>query len=98
LSGNKNKIDYSLNGDESDTIIIDLGTICLGQEKDTTITIYNKSTFGSTFIIDKVDTLLEINNLDKAEKNHNPTPIIKKNLKIKKVINKIVKKEENIFK
>jgi hypothetical protein len=67
LSARKDSIGLSINGTESDTIEIDLGTICPEANIDSIITIINKSTIGTTFIIDKIDLPFQLQKMEKRE-------------------------------
>jgi hypothetical protein len=71
LTARNDNISFNVNNEDSDTIVIDLGTFCPGDTiKDTTITIFNKSSIGTTFKIENVDPGLEIlgtNNVEKKE-------------------------------
>jgi hypothetical protein len=74
--------DFTIDGSESDSIIIDLGTICT-EGKDTTITIFNKSSNSTIFHIENNDPQLEINVIDKAGKKEGETPQGVKHKKMK---------------
>jgi hypothetical protein len=64
-----------INNSESDTIIINLGNICPGSDKDTTITLFNKSSIGTTFKIENKDPQLQIVPIGKAEKEGFDNPL-----------------------
>jgi hypothetical protein len=72
---NEKTVDYLINKIGSDTILIDLGTICPGSvPKDTTITIFNKSSIGTTFKIENKDPQLQITPIGKAGKKEDDSP------------------------
>jgi hypothetical protein len=73
LSASKDSIAFNVNNQESDTIEVDFGTICPGV-KDTTITIFNKSSIGTTFKIENKDPQLQIVPVGKAGKKEEDTP------------------------
>jgi hypothetical protein len=75
LSARNDSIAFKVNNTESDTIIIELDTICAGSYKDTTITIFNKSSIGTTFKIENVDPQIQIKAIDKAEKKEENVPL-----------------------
>jgi hypothetical protein len=73
-------IEYIINNSDSDTIVIDLGTICpVG--KDTTITIINKSSIGTTFHIENKDSKIQIKHEGKAGKKEGTIPLTNKKRK-----------------
>jgi hypothetical protein len=75
LSANYDTISYKINDSESDTLLIDLGTCCPGKSKiDTTITIFNKSSIGTTFKIENKDPQLQITPVGKAGKKEGDKP------------------------
>jgi hypothetical protein len=74
LTAKVDSVAYSIDNLESDTIIIDLGTICT-EGKDTTITIINKTSVGTTFYIENKDPQLEIVPAGKAGKKEGETPL-----------------------
>jgi hypothetical protein len=75
LSANNDSIAYNVNNKVSDTIIIYLGNICPGSTpKDTTITIFNKSSIGTTFKIENKDPQLQITPEGKAGKKEEDEP------------------------
>jgi hypothetical protein len=67
LSSSKDSLAFTIDNSESDTIVIDIGTLCTGS-KDTTIKLFNGSTIGTTFKIINTDPNLQIKKIDKAEK------------------------------
>jgi hypothetical protein len=73
LSANYDTIAFNINNQDSDTIIFDLGTICPGA-KDTTITIINKSSIGTTFKIENKDPQLQIVPVGKTMKKEGDKP------------------------
>jgi hypothetical protein len=74
LTAKNDSIAYKINNSESDTLILDIGNICPGSDKDTTITIFNKSSTGTTFKIENVDPQLKIREIDKAGKGKGDMP------------------------
>jgi hypothetical protein len=80
-----NGIDYTVNNSESDTIIIDFGKFCPGKSTfDTTITIFNKSSIGTTFKIENKDPKLQITPVGKPEKKVSDNPLNSQRKKSKK--------------
>jgi hypothetical protein len=65
---------FLINNRESDTIIIDIGKICTGADKDTTITLTNKGLKGTTFKIENKDPHLLIQHEGKAGKGKGDVP------------------------
>jgi hypothetical protein len=74
LSARNDSIAFNVNNSESDTIYIDLENICGGVPKDTTITIFNKSSIGTTFKIENKDPQLQIVPVGKAGKKEGDKP------------------------
>lgn len=69
LTAKNDSISFVLDNSDSDTIIIDLGKFCPGSGSiDTTITIFNKSSIGTTFKIENNDPHLKITPERKAVK------------------------------
>jgi hypothetical protein len=81
LTGYKDRIAFSVNNKESDTIVINLGSMCTGTPKDTTITILNKSSVGSTLFIKNTDSLFHITGFEKVIKQNGAPAIMNKNKK-----------------
>jgi hypothetical protein len=99
LSGYKVTSTFSVNNNESDTIVIDLGNVCAGSNADTIITIQNLLPQGAPFKIGKVDSHFEIKQIDKAYKQNDNTPIIlkKDNNKQIKVVKRNKKESKSII-
>jgi hypothetical protein len=75
LNASYDYISFKVNKIESDTLIIDLGNYCPGSGSiDTTITIFNKSSIGTTFKIENKDPQLQITPVGKAGKKEGDKP------------------------
>lgn len=74
LTARKDSISFNVDSLDTDTIFIDLGTICPDNKKDTTITIFNKSSIGTTLHIENNDPKIQITPEDKAGKGKGDVP------------------------
>jgi WD40 repeat protein len=77
ISGRSDSISLKINNYdyESDTIVVYIGTICPGTSFDTTITLYNKSSVGTTVRIEKPNSHFQIDSIEKPEKKDAPLPL-----------------------